>query len=159
MTFKPPLLLDTSFVSELELVANSEFNVEGEPETEVDTDVKLASDPDDPESWHIGLKITLQSEAEDSMPYSGHLLIHGFFRFTDLEQPRDKVARAVAVNGASMLYSSAREYLLMVTSRGPWPAVTLPTVSFLDLQPLPPTEEYDSSTDTEGEDVGATNKD
>ena len=33
--------------------------------------------------------------------------------------------------GTSILYSAAREYLITVTSRGPWPALVLPTVSFM----------------------------
>ena len=37
------------------------------------------------------------------------------------------------MNGSSILYSSAREYLLLITSRAPWGQLKLPTMSFADL--------------------------
>jgi len=41
-----------------------------------------------------------------------------------------EVAEVIGVNGCSMLYSSAREYLLLITGRAPWGQVRLPTMSF-----------------------------
>jgi len=64
----------------------------------------------------------------------------GFFRWSTEGQPEDQVAQIVAVNGASILYSSAREYLLMITSRAPWGQLSLPTMSFADVAVTPASE-------------------
>lgn len=130
-----PLQLETSFVSKLEILADPGFRPEDEFAAEVRTAVGLDSDKDEPGLWHLTLKVILGPQPDERAPYSGELHVHGFFRFLDDEVPLERAAQLVAVNGASMLYSSAREYLLLVTSRGPWPAVQLPTVSFLDLKP------------------------
>jgi hypothetical protein len=37
------------------------------------------------------------------------------------------------MNGSSILYSSARQYLLLITSRAPWGQLKLPTMTFADL--------------------------
>ena len=50
------------------------------------------------------------------------------------DQPEPKVAKVVGVNGASNVFSSAREYLMLVTSRGPWGQLRLPAMSFADLE-------------------------
>jgi preprotein translocase subunit SecB len=42
--------------------------------------------------------------------------------------------KLLRVNGASILYSSAREFLITVTSRGPWAPMILPTISFLPVE-------------------------
>jgi len=38
--------------------------------------------------------------------------------------------KLLRINGSSILYSSAREFLITVTSRMPYGALILPTVSF-----------------------------
>jgi preprotein translocase subunit SecB len=63
------------------------------------------------------------------VPYSGTLKIAGFFS-VDPSVPKEKMETLLMVNGLSMLYSSAREHVLSVTSRGPWGPFYLPTVSF-----------------------------
>jgi len=45
----------------------------------------------------------------------------------------DKAMSYIRVNGSSMLLASAREIVAMLTSRGPFPAYTIPTLSFLHL--------------------------
>jgi len=39
--------------------------------------------------------------------------------------------KLLEVTGASILYAAAREFLITITSRGPWGAIMLPTTSFL----------------------------
>jgi preprotein translocase subunit SecB len=38
----------------------------------------------------------------------------------------------VETNGPAMLYGALREMIYTLTSRGPWPAVTLKSVTFLN---------------------------
>ncbi|MDR9770472.1 hypothetical protein [Acetomicrobium sp.] len=39
--------------------------------------------------------------------------------------------KSLVVTGASILYSSAREMLAYISSRGPWGTCKLPTISFI----------------------------
>ena len=68
-------------------------------------------------------------------PYHIHCQIVGQF-LVDEALDREDLDRLVAVNGASILYSSLREMLLIVTGRSAWGAMQLPTVNFnrLDLE-------------------------
>lgn len=59
--------------------------------------------------------------------YELHIVAVGLFRVApDWPDPE----RMLRVNGCSILYSSAREFLITITSRMPYGAVTLPTISF-----------------------------
>ena len=60
------------------------------------------------------------------------LQLIGLFSVND--QIDDKERKDFAkVNGASVLFSVAREHLRVLTSAGPYPAIYLPAVSFVDL--------------------------
>ncbi len=59
--------------------------------------------------------------------YKIHLIVIGFFEVSPKWPNPEKLIR---INGASILYSAAREFLLTITSRGPWGALMLPTFSF-----------------------------
>ena len=61
-------------------------------------------------------------------PYAIHLVVVGLFTIDKKFPDHEKLLR---VTGASMLYSAAREFIITVTSRGPWSEVIIPTVSFL----------------------------
>ncbi|MCX5893162.1 MAG: hypothetical protein NTW80_09360, partial [Deltaproteobacteria bacterium] len=52
----------------------------------------------------------------------------------------NKITSMVHTNGAAILYSSTREFLLMITGRGPWGGFYLPTTNFLE-PPKPEKEE------------------
>jgi|MTBAKSStandDraft_2_1061841.scaffolds.fasta_scaffold18845_6 preprotein translocase subunit SecB len=59
--------------------------------------------------------------------YDIHLVVWGNFSVSPKWAEPEKLVR---INGASILYSAAREFLITITSRGPWGAITLPTISF-----------------------------
>ena len=50
------------------------------------------------------------------------------------EWPKEKVMDLLKITGASILYSAAREFLLITTSRLPWKPVMLPTISFAQVK-------------------------
>lgn len=62
--------------------------------------------------------------------YLVEMSLTGTFEFADAEPDEETVARLVAVNGLSILYTTAREHVWLETSRGRWGALGLPSVSF-----------------------------
>lgn len=144
-----PLQLDASVVSRLNFEADPEFQPD-EDGGEVKVDVSLDSNSGESESWRIRLTIAFGPKSKARSPYRGELEVHGYFHFSDDSVPSNEAARLVAVNGASMLYSGAREYLLLVTSRGPWPPIRLPTVSFRDIEVVQREPETDAAPQSGG---------
>jgi preprotein translocase subunit SecB len=55
----------------------------------------------------------------------------GFFS-VDEPVPEGQMGRMVAVTAPSILYSSIRELLALLTGRGPMPCLLLPVVTFID---------------------------
>jgi preprotein translocase subunit SecB len=81
--------------------------------------------------YQVTLEVVSQPESEEKRQfYAIKLISVGFFQVTPEWQDKDKLLR---VTGASMLYSAAREFLITITSRGPWGAIMLPTASFLKI--------------------------
>ncbi len=76
--------------------------------------------------------VEIQSSPEDDQKkqqYTIHLVVVGLFEVDPLFPD---IGKLLYTTGSSMLYSAAREFLITVTSRGPWSAVKLPTFSFLE---------------------------
>jgi len=78
--------------------------------------------------WRVTLVLKALSD-EEFVPYKIDIGIVGFFRI-DKKIPENEMEELVAVGGSSILYSATRDFVLTLTSRGPWPAVFLPTTSF-----------------------------
>lgn len=72
-----------------------------------------------------------------TVPYRIVIQVIGqFFLSSDELDPetREKIFR---ITGGSLLYSAAREMVLLVTGRGPWGPYQLPTINFQTLQRVP----------------------
>ena len=135
-----PLQLEESFFDTVRLEVVPEYvpDSEGRPQQHgVEIHLNLATLDDNPGMWRVTLDLT-DKDVEGATPrYHFRLRIIGFFRWVDGERPEQDVAQVVAVNGASILYSSAREYLLLLSSRTPWGQINLPTMSFTDVVVTP----------------------
>ena len=137
---QPPLLLEESYFDIVSLEAVPEYvpDAEGQPRRHgVEMQLGLATVDDNPGVWRVSLDIAHKDVAEETPRYRFRLRAIGFFRYVADEKPEAEVAQLVATNGASILYSSAREYLLMLTSRAPWGQLSLPTMSFADVRLTP----------------------
>jgi preprotein translocase subunit SecB len=140
---QPPLQLEESYFDVVSLEAAPEYvpDAESRPRRHgVEMQLGLATVDDSPGVWRVSLDIRHKDVDEEAPRYRFRLRVIGFFRWSTEGQPEDQVAQIVAVNGASILYSSAREYLLMVTSRTPWGQLSLPTMSFADMAVTPASE-------------------
>jgi len=91
--------------------------------------LKLQQSDDHPDLWRVALDLAFEPDTEHPGPYRIALTMIGFFRLPDgLERP--EAARLVGITGASILYSAAREQVLLVTGRGVWGPFQLPTIRF-----------------------------
>lgn len=131
---KPLLRLETYYFTNTSVSADPCYEPhEGVvPAITIDTNIEMAQHSDDPNRWMITVGVHAKSGDEKPIPYKVDLEVVGFFR-VEPEVQIEKAPLLVQANGAAILYSSAREYLLMVTGRGPWPPISLPTTNFLGL--------------------------
>lgn len=134
----PPLRLDRHFFPKVIIEADPGFGaVRGKPsEISVDSRVELKRHNKDIRKWQVVLSIKVGSEKEHPVPYRIELEAVGFFEVAE-DVPNEAAGTIIHNNGASILYSSAREFLLTMTGRGPWGPFCLPTVTFM-VQPAQP---------------------
>lgn len=127
-----PLQLERSFFTSLEVEADPQHKL-GESRVNLTADPMIGVLDDDPGRWQIDLDIKVRPEpGATPPPYRIHLHVIGAFAFPGRDRTEEEKAGILAATGVSILYSQAREFLLMLTSRGPWGPFQLPTVSFVD---------------------------
>lgn len=128
MINKAPIDLKSYFFPFVQVAADPECsmdNLEISPEIEVKSSVERDENNG---IYQVTLSISVIPDDEESrLPYNIELIAVGLFSVT--EQVDDPI-RMLKINGASILYSAAREFIITITSRGPWPHFVLPTASF-----------------------------
>jgi len=93
---------------------------------------ELYENSDDKGKCRIVISITFNRKKgtrKNAVPYFGVVKLVGFINI-DENVSDDKRENLLMVNGLSLLYGAAREHIASITSRGPWEAFYLPTVSF-----------------------------
>lgn len=136
-----PLVVERHFFTKVVVEANPDHRPErgkGQ-EVRIQTRVQGGHRTDDPRRWRLILTVGTEASEEEKLPYRFNLECVGFFTVSP-EVEEKKIPFLVHANGAAILYSSAREFLLMITSRGPWGGFYLPTTNFLQ-PPQPEREE------------------
>jgi preprotein translocase subunit SecB len=130
------LQLESSAITRLKVEANKSFPKERAKErfdqfaeADLESTVEIAGDANDPHRYFVKLEMRLLGTEASPTPYAIDLEMIGIFTcgITDEEKRR----QLVDINGPAVLYGSIRELVMQVTSRGPYPAVVLPTVSFV----------------------------
>jgi preprotein translocase subunit SecB len=128
-----PLLLENYFFTKVIVEANPAYEPEkdqGEP-VGVHREVQIGRHKDDPRRWRVNLSLRTEFADEKKIPYKINLECAGFFTVSpDVEETQ--VTYLVRANGGAILYSSAREFLLLITGRGPWNGFYLPTTIFFE---------------------------
>lgn len=130
-----PLVVEKHFFTKVVVEANPDHRPEkgkGQ-EVRIQTRVQGGHRTDDPRRWRLILTVGTEAAEEEKLPYKFNLECVGFFTVSP-EVEEKKIPFLVHANGAAILYSSAREFLLMVTNRGPWGGFYLPTTNFLQPQ-------------------------
>ena len=86
----------------------------------------------EPNRWRVDLSIVVRpADEKQPLPYEIEVSISGAFRVIAEMEP-GAARRLAFVNGMSILYSSARETVLLLTGRFPAGPFVLPTLSFVD---------------------------
>jgi len=133
-----PLQLDGYLVTELRYKAQPDFQYDlDNPITTVTPDdltVETAFSAHEKERLRRSCELTIElTDATGAkFPYVFRTALIGFFRISE-QYPADGADLMFITNAPALLYSAARELLATVTGRGPYPAVTLPSVTFLPL--------------------------
>ena len=131
----PPLQLNYHFYPEVKVRANTELPLDEYQIDNTDVDFNLNynasifENKKDPSQFKIELQIDIAPKEEKNWFYEVFLKCIGLFVISE-EIPEEKRKSLVYINGASMLYSAAREYIFLLTMRGPYPPIYIPSVSF-----------------------------
>lgn len=128
-----PLQLERYVFTKLEIQANPDFapqEVSSDNPIKLRLDIGLGEHNEDATKFQVIVGIDELRSEGGTLPYRISLQVVGQISVAK-DFKHDDLKKLVQVNGASMLYSAARELVLLVTGRGPWPAFQLPTISFL----------------------------
>ncbi len=119
----------------------------------IDVEIKeIAQKDDDPSRWRIAITVSLNEDKGGTLPpYTGFLAMTGYFVYPCEQVPDMQAGYVVAVNGASLLYGSAREHLWNLTSKGRWGAFLLPTADFRGLRLDPQNEDVQLNLEADSE--------
>jgi preprotein translocase subunit SecB len=141
-----PLLLDNYYFKEITVKYHS--GVDGDNKVIADdlkVDAREIRDQDNLRKWIFILTIELPEAATPKLSCTFRIELIGFFEVSESYDPAlsERLARA---NGPAILYSAAREMLVILTGRGFGHTVILPSVNF-----LPPT--HKQATSDEGKQI------
>ena len=122
-----PLTLENYFFTKLSIQAAAPSTVQGGDEIQIKIKhrVQVKQNKEEKDLWQLILDLNPEIVTGEYMPYNFELQVVGFFRVGPSVK-LDEAGHLVYCNGASMLYSAAREFLLGVTSRFPWGDFNLP---------------------------------
>lgn len=130
-----PLQLEHYFFAEVHCKASpeppepDEENFGPADPAQFSTELKMFKGESDPNYYQIQLEIKSADEVASGAAYEILLHVIGYFRVNP-DFTHDQLEHLVQINGASVLYSAARDFVLTLTSRGPWGPLMLPTVNF-----------------------------
>ena len=129
MITRAPLEIKRHFFPLVHVAADPQYEP-GRRTDKANFDVRTSVTKGEKGIYQVAVEITAEPEDENHrIAYSIHLIGVGLFTVSGKWKEPEKLLR---INGASMIYSAAREFLITVTARGPWPPVMLPAISFKD---------------------------
>ncbi len=125
------LQAEQTFITKLEIRLLNGPRTEPVPPVTLNVQTGLA-ELQDQGRWRVDLVIdVVPAEGHPAPPYEVSIAVSGLFRVISPMEAAD-ARRLAFVNGLSILYSSARETVLLLTNRFPAGPFVLPTVSFVD---------------------------
>lgn len=102
--------------------------------------------------------IELQKQAIKRYPYNFKTTVVGYFEIHE-QFPAEQAETMVNANAPALLYSAARELIASTTGRGLFPALTLPSVTFIEPpQASKAARKTSSKTSAKGTRKGSKNK-
>jgi preprotein translocase subunit SecB len=131
------LQLKCYFVTDLNISANQTFDPDSATNLLLEdlvAEPECTPNEEDEREWQISLRVSHTQTPESNAPYFFSIELIGFFKIEDTV-PDERVKQFATVNGASVLFSTAREVLRSGMANGPYEPIILPTVCFLDAAP------------------------
>jgi preprotein translocase subunit SecB len=101
---------------------------------DLEIEVSLGQNAENQNEKMCQLSLSLKDETEQAFPYVFNIVLVGFFDLDESACAGDEGERLLKINAPSVLYSAAREYLLLTTGRSFFAPVMLPTVTFIPAQ-------------------------
>jgi len=148
---KPSQLeLHDYFVTSLSLTANRSYDREKGVKPSVnDLQVEpiLGPDQKDNRHWQLTLKVNYRPGPDVNTPYHFSVEIVGLFQVSP-QVTEEKIKWWIETNATAVLYSALREIVRAVTSRGPYPALLLPTGTFYEKSHEKTTANLPTATDS-----------
>lgn len=80
----------------------------------------------------LKLYIALENNGKKKAPYDIAVEVEGVFQLSPAFMKKEDWEELFIINGASMLYTVIREYVISFTSRAVFGSLMLPTMNFLD---------------------------
>jgi preprotein translocase subunit SecB len=87
---------------------------------------------EDVRRWTVVLTVKFDNKSGIAAPYTGQIENIGGFLVAE-SWPEDQIEKLVYVNASGILYASVREMVSIITGRGFFPSLTLPSCSFMDM--------------------------
>jgi preprotein translocase subunit SecB len=134
---RSPLRIKNYFVTSLSVEANpAEDGAKSPLEDGVVTvtRVETAQHAENKRNWKVALQVNCTPTEKNVCAYEAAVELVGFFEI-DKELSEDRIGDVVAANAPAVLYSAAREIILLITGRGPFPPFALPSATFIDETP------------------------
>ncbi len=138
---QPPLRLELHYYDEVHTRLNPDIKPSETPTPfEVGVWSSVLENREDPLKFMLRMRIVVPHPSKESIPIQGSFGIVGVFS-VDQSILKEQRASLVKVTGGAMLYSAAREFILLVTYRtSPFPPFYLPTLSGKALAEAPDIE-------------------
>ncbi len=127
-----PLNLVSSSFTTVNISANSSAKDDDVDNIELEV-IPYLSPPDEfKRNRCVILNVKIKSKDGIVPPYSGEVENVGTFSIVE-SWPEDQIEKLVYINGSGMLYSSIREMVTIITSRGFFKSLILPSCSFAEM--------------------------
>lgn len=125
------LRLDRYWLKSISVSENSAFDPASTGVPVFESTTSRAQKAEDPKYWKVDLEVRTPEKNNSFQPYNVIVKLSGIF-----EVPNNLDWEVVvAVNAPAVLFGAAREIIATVTSRGSFPAMVLPSVTFMDEAP------------------------
>ncbi len=130
-----PLRLEGYYVKELHFSLQTKWKVESDyPALIAAKDIAViivaGQHKENGRERFFEVTIELQKQALRRYPYNFRTTLVGYFEISE-RFPAEHAETMVNANAPALLYSAARELIASTTGRGPLPALTLPSVTFI----------------------------
>lgn len=127
-----PLSLQKIYFTAVHVSANPGAKDTDVDNIDVEISPRLNKSPEDVRRWTVVLTVKFESKQGIIAPYTGQIENIGGF-VVDENWKEDQIEKLVYVNASGILYASMREMISIITGRGFFPPLTLPSCSFMEM--------------------------